>query len=136
MRDFADVSMNLQPNDRASASPSESKGQSAKIELYDGSRCTHELMERREMQRDTFEGIRRTLLRHLSLTLQITLVAHDNDREIILILDPQNLLLERHDLLEALSTRNAIHQQEAFTGPHVLLAHRRVFFLACGIEDI
>jgi len=77
-----------------------------------------------------------TLLRNLSLVLQITLVAHYDDWEIILILDSQNLLLERQDFLETLPARDAVHQQEAFTRSHVLLSHRRVFFLARGIKDI
>jgi hypothetical protein len=76
------------------------------------------------------------LLRHLSLALQITLIAYDDDREIILILNSQDLLLEDQDLIEALSACNAVHQEESFTGSHILLSHRRVFFLAGSIEDI
>jgi len=51
-----------------------------------------------------------TLLRNLSLVLQITLVAYYDNWKIVLILDPQNLLLERQDFLETLSTRDAVHQ--------------------------
>lgn len=45
----------------------------------------------------------RTLLGNLSLALQITLVADDNDWEVVLVLYSQDLLLEGHDLLERLS---------------------------------
>ena len=51
-----------------------------------------------------------TLLRNLSLVLQITLVPYHDNWKIILILDPQNLLLERQDFFETLSTRDAVHQ--------------------------
>lgn len=81
-------------------------------------------------------GAKYTLLRNLSLALQIALVAYNNDGEIIFILDPQNLLLERHDLLKTLPAGDAVHEQEALAGPHVLFAHRRVFFLAGCIEDV
>jgi hypothetical protein len=77
-----------------------------------------------------------TLLRNLSLVLQIALIAYHNDWEIILILNPQNLLLERQDFLETLSARDAVHQQEALARSHILLSHRRIFFLARGIKDI
>ncbi len=51
-----------------------------------------------------------TLLRNLSLVLQIALVAYHDNWEIIFILDPQYLLLERQDFLETLSARDAVHQ--------------------------
>jgi len=79
---------------------------------------------------------RYTLLGNLSLILQITLITHHNDGEIVLILDPQNLLLERDNFLETLSAGNTIHQQESLTRYHVLLAHCSVFFLAGGIKNI
>ena len=77
-----------------------------------------------------------TLLRNLSLTLQITLITNHNNGEIILILNPQNLLLEGEDFLEALSARDAIHEQEALARSHVLLSHGRVLLLAGCVEDI
>lgn len=77
-----------------------------------------------------------TLLRNLPLTLQIALVTHHNNRKIVLILNPQNLLLEGHDFLETLTAGDAVDQEESFTRSHVLLSHRRVFFLTSGIEDI
>jgi hypothetical protein len=77
-----------------------------------------------------------TFLANLSLALQIAFVTDNNDWEVIFILDPQNLLLEGHNFLEALSVCNAVDEQEAFSSPHVLLAHSRVFLLAGCIEDI
>lgn len=77
-----------------------------------------------------------TLLRHLSLALQIALVAHDDDGKVVLVLYSEDLLLEGHDFLEALPARNAVHQQEALSRPHVLFTHGRVLLLAGCIEDI
>ena len=74
--------------------------------------------------------------RHLALALQIALVADDNHGEIVLVLHPQDLLLESRDFLEALPGRDGVDEQEAFTGAHVLLAHGRVLFLTGGIEDV
>ena len=79
---------------------------------------------------------RPTFCAHLSFTLQVALVAHYDDREVVLVLDPQYLLLECHDLLVALAGRDAVHQQEPFTCSHVLLAHRRILFLTGRVEDI
>jgi len=55
-------------------------------------------------------GNMHTLFRNLSLALQITLVTNHDNGEIILVLHPQNLLLERHDFLETLSARDAVDQ--------------------------
>lgn len=74
--------------------------------------------------------------RHLALALQIALVADDNHGEIVLVLYPQDLLLESRDFLEALPRRDGVDKQEAFTGAHVLLAHGRVLLLTGGIEDV
>jgi len=41
-----------------------------------------------------------TLLGNLSLAFQITLIAHHDDWEIILILDSENLLLENQDFVK------------------------------------
>ena len=87
--------MNLQPNDRASASPS--------VDV-----CVSHCMPGPCWAPSVF-GERRTLLRHLSVALQIALVTHDDDGEVVLVLYPENLLLEGHDFLEALPARNAVH---------------------------
>lgn len=79
---------------------------------------------------------RRTFIAHLTLLLQITLVANDDDGEGILVLDAQNLLLECDDLLEALSRRYAVDEQETLASSHVLLAHGGVFFLAGRVEHV
>ena len=81
-------------------------------------------------------GGRRTLFGYLSVALQIAFVAHDDDGEVVLVLYPEDLLLEGHDFLEALPARNAVHQQEPLARPHVLLPHGRVLLLAGGVENI
>lgn len=77
-----------------------------------------------------------TLPRDLPLVLQIALVANDNHGEVVLVLDPENLLLESGNFLEALAGVDGVDEQETLAGPHVLLSHGRVFLLTGGIEDI
>lgn len=72
----------------------------------------------------------------MSLAVEVALVADDNHGEVVLVLDAQNLLLEGHDLLEALAVRYRVDEQEALAGPHVLLAHRRVLLLAGCVEHV
>ena len=74
--------------------------------------------------------------RHLAFALQIALVTHDNHGEVVLVLHPQDLLLESRDFLEALSRRDGVDEQEAFASAHVLLSHGRVLLLTGGIEDV
>jgi len=81
-------------------------------------------------------GVARTLCGDLSLAVEITLVANDNHGEVVLVLDAENLLLEGHDLLEALAVGYRVDEQEALARAHVLLAHGRVLLLAGGVEDI
>jgi hypothetical protein len=84
-----------------------------------------------------FQGVsRRTFEAHLTFSIQIALVANDNDGEVVLVLDAQDLLLECHDFLKALSRRYAVDEEEAFAGSHVLLAHGRVFFLAGRVKHV
>lgn len=78
----------------------------------------------------------RTLCRHLPLAVKIALVAHDDHGEVVLVLYSEDLLLECHNLLEALSVGYRVDEQEALAGPHVLLAHRRVFLLASCVEHV
>lgn len=77
-----------------------------------------------------------TLLRHLALLFQITLVADQDDGEVVLVLDSQYLLLEGEDFLKGLFGSDGVDEQETLSGSHVLLSHGGVFFLAGGIEDV
>ena len=134
MRDLADVSMNLHPNERASALPSVMGlatidvcadlkpffARGKHVAIVEGFKIVREL----------------TLCAHLSLALQIALVANNDDGEVVLVLDSQYLLLECDDLLIALSRSYAVDEQETLSSPHVLLAHRRIFLLAGCIEHV
>lgn len=79
---------------------------------------------------------RHTLPGNFSFALQIALVSHNDHGEVVLVLDPQDLLLEGCDLFETLAGRDGVDEQEALACPHVLLSHGRVLFLAGGVEDI
>ena len=118
MRDFADVSMNLQPKFRAKVWPS--------VDGVSTSACSKRVCERHV----------RTLCRDLPLAIEIALVTDDNHGEVVLVLYSQDLLLERHNLLEALSVGYRVDEQEALACAHVLLAHGRVLLLAGCVEHI
>jgi hypothetical protein len=85
-------------------------------------------------QRDYPEA--HTLLTDSSIHIQVALVADDDHREIVLVLHPQNLLLERSDFDETRSAGDRVHKEETFAGTHVLLAHCRILFLTGGIQHI
>jgi hypothetical protein len=74
--------MNLHPNCRARASPS------ARVNCQ------------RSVRPPIVGKLMPTLFRHHSLSLEIALVADDDDGEVVLVLHPENLLLECHDFLE------------------------------------
>lgn len=61
-----------------------------------------EIRPRRDHWQEKAKPVARTLCRNFSLGFQIALVAHHDDREVVLVLDAENLLLERHDFLERL----------------------------------
>lgn len=67
----------------------------------------------------------RTLTVHadLALVLEVTLIPDEDHREIVLVLDPKNLLMELGYLLERFPRGYRIHEDEAFSGAHVLFAH-------------
>ena len=51
-----------------------------------------------------------TLLGHLSLLFEITLVAYNNDGEVVLVLDPEYELLEGLDLFKRLPRCDGVDQ--------------------------
>ena len=115
MRDLADVSMKRQPKSRASFLPSVAGVSTAAVP--------------RAQRAHTF-------CRHLALAFQIALVSDDDDGKVVLVLDPEYLLLECADFLKRLSRGDAVDEQKAFASAHVLFSHRRVLLLAGGVEDI
>jgi hypothetical protein len=72
----------------------------------------------------------------LPLAIEIALVAHDDHGEVVLVLYSQDLLLESHNLLEALPVGYRVNEQEALSCAHVLFAHGRVLLLSRCIEHI
>lgn len=73
---------------------------------------------------------------NLSLILEIALVSHDNDRERILILNTEDLLMESANFLKRIAGGDRVNEEEAFTSAHVLLAHSPVFLLTSRVEDV
>jgi hypothetical protein len=86
----------------------------------------------------------------LALVLEVALVGDDDDGEDVSVLDTQDLLMEggaaRHQceisgswradahFLERVAARDAVDQQEALAGAHVLLAHRAVFAVSAALR--
>ncbi len=122
MRDLADVSMNLQPNDRARASPSAGGQRTA--------------ADRGEQAPGVRGDKGRTLFCDFSLALEVARVADHHHGEVVLVLDPEDLLLERGDLLEALSRRDGVYEQESLACAHVLFPHGRIFLLAGRVQHV
>ena len=89
--DFAEVSMNLQLKDFARFSPSNLLYQHS---VLPSSNC----------------GYKITLSLDFSLALEIALVAHYDHGEVILVLHPEDLLLESRNFLEALAGCDRVDQ--------------------------
>ena len=65
---------------------------------------------------------------HLTLVLEIALVSDEDHRKVILVLDPKDLLMELVDFLERFPGGYRVHEDEAFSGAHVLFAHGPVMY--------
>lgn len=72
---------------------------------------------------------------HASLVLQIGFVSDEKHGEFVSILDPEDLLLKFADFGEARVIGQRERQQEALSGPHVLLAHRAELLLAGRVQN-
>jgi len=59
----------------------------------------------------------------LTLVLEIALVSNEHHWEVILVLDPKDLLMELVDFLERLPGGYRVSEDESFPSPHVLFAH-------------
>lgn len=77
-----------------------------------------------------------TVTADLPFILQVALVRHDDDGEVILVLYAQDLLVKREDLIEAVTRGDAVYQKEALPRPHVLFPHGRVLLLSGCVQDI
>lgn len=73
---------------------------------------------------------------NLALVFKVALVGDDDDRERILILDTENLLMEGANFLEGIARGDGIYQKEALARSHVLFAHCPVFFLSGGVQNV
>ena len=76
------------------------------------------------------EGERRTVHANLALVLEIALVGDDDDGERVLVLHPEDLLVERRDFFKRVAGGDRIDKEEALPGAHVLLTHRTVGFIS------
>ena len=62
------------------------------------------------------------LCRHLSLFVEITLVAHEDERNSIDLFDIENLLSEGWDLVKGRPRGDGVNEEESFSGSHVFIA--------------
>ena len=67
-----------------------------------------------------------TVHANLTLVLEIAFVSNEHHRKVILVLDPEDLLMELVDFLERLSSGYRVNEDEPFSGAHVLFAHRSI----------
>jgi hypothetical protein len=72
----------------------------------------------------------------LAVVFQITLVTHNDDGEVVLVLNTENLLVEGGDLVKAVPGGDGVDAEETLSGPHVLLSHGGVLLLSGGVEHI
>jgi len=73
---------------------------------------------------------------NLAFVLQIRLIGDDDNREGVLILHTEDLLVEDADFLKRVSGSNGVDEKEALASPHVLLPHSAIFLLTGRVEDI
>ena len=76
------------------------------------------------------------MLTNLSVVFEIRLVCDDDNRELVLILDTEDLLVECGDFLERASRRDGVYEEEAFTGAHVLFPHSTVVLSVRRVAQI
>jgi len=65
------------------------------------------------------------MCRHLTFRFEIALVGNEDDREKVLVLDAQDLLVESRDFLERVARRNRVNKQEALSAPRMKNEHKR-----------
>ena len=70
-----------------------------------------------------------TLLRDNTLPFQITFVANENDREVVLVVGLLDLLLENQDFFEGLARCYRVDQKKPVAVPHAQFPHCRVLLL-------
>jgi hypothetical protein len=74
----------------------------------------------------------------LAFVLEIALVGDDNDGERVLVLDSEDLLVERRNFFKRVARGDRIDEQEALSGAHVLLTHCAVYVknLLIGLSEM
>ena len=108
MRCLADVSMNLQPKCLARSRPSDRVNAVYQHWVV----CGQPIRKKH------------TVHANLPFVFKIAFVCDDNDGEGVLVFDSEDLLVEGAYFFEGVAGSNGVHEQEAFTGAHVLFAHR------------
>jgi len=73
---------------------------------------------------------------NLTLVLEIALIGDHNDGERVLILHPEDLLVEGADFLEGVAGCDGVDEEEAFACAHVLFAHGPVFLLSRSVKHV
>lgn len=120
MRCLAEVSIRRELNCLANSRPSVENGIRVHVSVR------FESFSTRSFPRIT----KRTMCRHLAFRLEIALVGNKDDREKVLVLDAQNLLVESRDLLERVARCNRVNKQETLSAPRKRNEHTRNDMLA------
>ena len=68
-------------------------------------------------------GRERTIHPDLALKFQVALVGNKDDRETVLVLHSQDLLVERANFLKGVPGGDGVDEQESLARAHVLLPH-------------
>ena len=68
----------------------------------------------------------RTVHPNLALVFQVALIGDQDDRETVLVLDSQDLLVERANFFEGVPGGDRVDEQEPFARAHVLFPHGAV----------
>ena len=84
------------------------------------------------------EGLRHLLsffARHLPFRFQVTLAPHNDQRNLVLVLDTEDALTERVDRVEGGSGGDGVCENEALALAHEIIIGGRVLFLAFSTSN-
>jgi len=75
-------------------------------------------------------------MRHLTLLLQVALVADQHNGDFVGVLGAENLVIQRADLLESGPRGDVVNKKKAFAITHPLVLHRAELLLPSGVQNV